>query len=108
MKKVFVVIVLLAVASIGLAADAGTWTGWVTETHCGEKGANAGHASCAVRCVKEKGAKWALWDPATKQLYELSNAADAEKMAAQEVTIQGTMSEDKKSISVASMAPARK
>lgn len=108
MKKVFALILLVAVASIGLAADAGSWTGWVTETHCGEKGANADHASCAIRCVKEKGAKWALWDPAAKQLYELTGAADAEKMAGKEVTVQGTLGQDKKSIAVASMAAAGK
>jgi hypothetical protein len=108
MKKTLAAFLLLSIASLGLAADAGSWTGVVTETHCGERGANADHASCAVRCVKEKGAKWALWDASTKQMYELANATNAEKLAGQDVTVKGTLSEDKKSIAVASMEPARK
>ena len=108
MKKALAAFFLLSIASLGLAADAGSWTGVVTETHCGERGANADHASCAVRCVKEKGAKWALWDASTKQMYELADATNAEKLAGQDVTVKGTLSEDKKSIAVASMEPAKK
>ncbi len=108
MKKAFAAILLVAIASLGLAADTASWTGFVTDSHCGERGAKADHASCAVKCVKEKGAKWALWDPSTKQLYELTNAADAEKFAGQDVTVKGTLDPDKKSIAVTSMAPATK
>jgi hypothetical protein len=34
--------------------------GWVTDSICGAKGANADHADCAKKCVKEKGAKLAI------------------------------------------------
>lgn len=108
MRKMFAAILLVSMASIGLAADAGSWTGFVTDSGCGEKGAKAEHASCAVKCVKEKGAKWALWDPTSKQMYLLTNATDAEKMAGKDVTVKGTLSADKKSIEVASMTPAAK
>jgi hypothetical protein len=107
MKRFLAVIALVAAASFAFAAaEAGSWTGWVTDSKCGEKGANAGHASCAIKCVKERGASWALWDPAAKKLYILENASDAEKMAAQEVTVHGALEGDK--IEVTSMEPAGK
>jgi hypothetical protein len=102
MKRFLAVLCLIAAASFTLAAaDPGSWKGWVTDSNCGAKGANAGHASCAIKCVKEKGASWALWDPAEKKLYILEHASDAEKMAGQEVTVHGTLEGDK--IEVTSM-----
>jgi hypothetical protein len=107
MKRFLAVIALAAAASFVFAsAEPGSWTGWVTDSHCGAKGANADHASCAIKCVKEKGASWALWDPAAKKLYVLEHASDAEKMAAQQVTVHGTLEGDK--IEVTSMEPAGK
>ena len=51
MKKFFQRAVVVAIAfgfvSLAFAAPdkpAGSWTGYVTETHCGAKGANAEHA----------------------------------------------------------------
>jgi hypothetical protein len=96
-------IALMAVASMSMAAD-GTWTGYVTETHCGAKGAKAEHHDCAVKCVKEKGAKWALFNPADKSLFVLSgDDAKAEEMAGKKVTVKGTMDKEKKTINVATM-----
>ena len=107
MKRFFTAMALVAAASFALAAaEPGSWKGWVTDSNCGAKGANAGHASCAIKCVKEKGASWALWDPTAKKLYILEHASDAEKMAAQEVTVHGTLEGDK--IEVTSMEPAGK
>jgi hypothetical protein len=107
MKKLIAGTAFAAIAAFVLAASSpGSWTGWVTDSHCGAKGANADHASCAIKCVKEKGASWALWDPAQKKLYILENASDAEKMAAHEVTVHGTLEGDK--IDVTSMSPAGK
>jgi len=85
--------------------EAGSWTGWITDENCGAKGANAEHKDCAERCVK-KGAKWALYNPADKGTYVLSNQEAAAKMAAQEVTVKGKLDKEKKSIEVESMAPA--
>lgn len=42
-SRILVLAVALGVASYTLAADQGSWSGWVTETHCGEKGAKEGH-----------------------------------------------------------------
>ena len=59
---------------------------------------------CATKCVKEKGAKWALYDPKTKATFVLSgDDAMFLKMAATEVTVKGTMDKEKKTITVVSM-----
>jgi hypothetical protein len=111
MKKVisrmFVLALALGIGSYMLAAGSDSMTGWVTETHCGEKGAKEAHKDCAVKCVKEKGAKWALYNPEDKTVYVLSgDDAMAEKMAGKKVTVKGTMNKEKKEINVATMEQA--
>jgi hypothetical protein len=106
MKKTLAVLALLAFAAIA-AAQAGTWTGVVTDTKCGEKDANADGAKCSTKCVKEHGEHWALWDPKAKQLYELVNAKDAEAMAGKAVTVKGTLAGKKIDVSSMSAAPAK-
>jgi hypothetical protein len=114
-KLVSRTLILTMVLGIGLAALAtaedGTWTGWVTETHCGAAGAKEAHADCAAKCVKEKGAHWALYNTTDKSQFTLSgDDAMMLKMAAKEVTVKGTMNKEKKTITVTSMEtmPAKK
>ena len=47
MKKLALVIAL--VLMVAPAMYAGSWTGWITDEHCGAKGNNADHKSCAKR-----------------------------------------------------------
>lgn len=61
MKKVLLVCLALCVvfmvASVSWAGDESqTVKGWVSDSQCGAKGANAGAADCTKKCV-EKGAK---------------------------------------------------
>ena len=119
-KLVSRTLILAVVLGFGLAtlasAEDGTWTGWVTDDHCAAAGAKAAHADCAAKCVKEKGAKWALYNPTDKSVFILSgDDAMMLKMAAKEVTVKGTMDKDTKTITVTSMemaspakAPAKK
>jgi hypothetical protein len=113
MRKFFAPSLALALAlgtaslALGAGAPEGTWSGFVTETHCGAAGAKAEHADCAVKCVKEKGAKWALYNPADKGVLVLTGdeatMAKMAGMAGKKVTVKGTMDKDKKAITVASM-----
>lgn len=94
MKKVIIAFVGSAlIAGAALAAD--TMTGWVTEAHCGAKGANAGHKECGDKCVKE-GQKVAFYDETSKKVYNFD--ADCQKpmegMMAQEVTLSGVTMKD--------------
>jgi myosin-crossreactive antigen len=111
MKKAIAIAFLFVLATVAAASsqtETGTWTGIVTDTHCGEEGAAANHAECAKKCIKKDGASWALWDPKAKQLYELVNAKDAEKMAGTEVTVKGTLTKADKKIDVTSIEAAKK
>jgi hypothetical protein len=110
-KLVSRTLILAVVLGFGLAtlasAEDGTWAGWVTDDHCGAAGAKAAHADCAVKCVKEKGAHWALYNPSDKSMFLLSgDDAMMVKMAAKEVKVKGTMDKDKKTITVTSMDAA--
>jgi len=79
MKKfaVLLSVMLLAMVALpALAAEAAkpassTMTGWVTDSHCGAKGANAKHtAACVEKCVKG-GSKVQFMDDASKKLYDV-------------------------------------
>ena len=94
---------LVGMASFALAADMGSWSGWITDTDCGAKGASASHAACAAKCVKDKGAKYALYNPSDKSMWVLSDQDGAAKMAGKMVTVKGTADAAKKTITVASM-----
>ena len=82
-----------------------TIKGWVTDTECGAKGANEGHAACAAKCVKEKGAKWALYDPETKTVWVIADQAKAAEMAGKKVMAKGTTDMKKKEMWVDSYTP---
>jgi hypothetical protein len=42
---------LALVASVSFASDAQTVNGWVSDSKCGVKGANASHAGCMKKCI---------------------------------------------------------
>ena len=102
-KLVTTAALLVGMASFALAADTGSWSGWITDTDCGAKGASAGHAACAAKCVKEKGAKYALYNPTDKSMWVLSDQEGASKMAGKMVNVKGTADAAKKTITVTSM-----
>ena len=112
-SRVLLVAFVLGLGGIAFAHDhhgeEGSWTGIVTDSGCGEKGAKASHAACAHDCVKNKGAKYALYTPADKKVWILSNQEEAGKMAGKEVTVKGKADKEKMTIEVASMeeAPAK-
>jgi hypothetical protein len=74
-------VVVLVAAGLSLAAGEKaketSYVGWVTDTHCGAKGAKEGHADCATKCVKEQGAKYALVTPSDGKVYVLDPQAKA-------------------------------
>ena len=101
-SRILILAVILGVASFTLGEDvkAVKVTGWVTDDHCGAKGASADHAACAAKCVKEKGAKWALYVPEDKTVYILSDQAEAAKHASKEVKVMAKMDKEKKTAAV--------
>lgn len=111
-SRVLVTALVVGLASFAYAHDhhgeAGSWTGTVTDSGCGEKGAKAGHADCAHSCVKNKGAKYALYTPADKKVWILSDQEGAMKLAGQEVVVKGKADAAKMTIEVSSIELAKK
>ena len=60
MKKIVLILVALSLVlfkvALASAADSTTVNGYVSDSMCGAKGANAGHAACMTKCLA-KGAK---------------------------------------------------
>jgi hypothetical protein len=105
MKKALVVLALAALLVPALAS-ADSWTGWITDDHCGAKGASADHASCAKKCL-DQGGKLVFFNSADQKLYNLDNQKLAEEHLGHEVVVTGTADGD--GIKVESIAaPAAK
>ena len=53
MKKLWLVVIGLCLCSVlAIAAPKDeSWTGWISDSKCGAKGANAAHAACAKKCI---------------------------------------------------------
>src|SRR5436305_1129500 len=106
MKKMIVLFALLALtvaALAGAAATKSSWTGWVTDEHCGAKGASADHKACAEKCVTN-GSKLVFYNNADKKIYGLDKQDVAKANLGHEVKVTGEL--DGKNIKVDSIAAA--
>lgn len=89
------------------AAKSGSWSGWITDSACGAKGASAEHASCATKCVKEQGAKYALYNAEDKKVYILDPQDKAAEHVGHQVTVKGTADGNTIHITSISMSGAK-
>lgn len=89
MKKYLLSLAMLfSVAAF--AGDKGKWTGYISDSHCGAKGNNAGHAECAKKCVKEGYAPvFVVGD----KVYTINNPEKVDKYIGDKVTIKGTITD---------------
>jgi hypothetical protein len=101
MKRAMSMFGLLAVllATLGLAsqaADKDTWTGWISDSHCGAKGMNAAHKACAETCVKANHASWVFVNATDSKVYQIENQniVNADQDLGHEVTIHGRVNND--------------
>jgi hypothetical protein len=106
MKKMIVMLftLLSLVAALAGAGTKGTWTGWVTDEHCGAKGASADHKACAEKCAG-RGDKLVFYNTEDKKIYSLDKQDLAKSNVGQEVKVTGEV--DGKSIKVESIGPAK-
>jgi hypothetical protein len=101
MKRAISMCSLLAVmlAAISLATFAEnktmTWTGWISDSHCGAKGMSADHKACAETCVKTKGASWVFVSSKTKKVLSIKNqdAVNADEDLGHPVKVTGHVDE---------------
>jgi hypothetical protein len=100
MTKRLVICALAVVLAAGLAlAQAkqnapSTWTGWITDTHCGAQKNYEKHADCARKCVQSGMGKWALYNPADKKVYTLEPGDKVAPLAGKHVKVSGTVAGD--------------
>ncbi len=85
----------LCVAAFTFAAD-GTWTGYISDSQCGAKGANEKHADCA--------AKYVFVNDADKKVYAIDDQDKVAAHAGHHVTVTGSVSGDSLKLTSLSMA----
>ncbi len=83
----------LALLPVSSALAATSWTGWISDSHCGAAGAKAGHEECAKKCVKG-GGKYIFVNSADKKVFQIDNQELASQHLAGEVVLTGTAEGD--------------
>jgi hypothetical protein len=108
MKAKYTVGLALALCAglLTFAAD-GTWTGYISDSQCGAKGANEKHADCAGKCVKEHGAKYVFVNDADKKVYAIDDQDKVAAHAGHHVTVTGSVTGDSLKLGTVSMAAAK-
>jgi hypothetical protein len=93
MLGVLAMLVLAVGLSVNAAGKTMTWTGWISDSHCGAKGMSADHKTCAETCVKTKGAKWVFVNEKTKHVIAISNqdAVVPDEALGHEVKVTGSL-----------------
>ncbi len=103
MRKTALVVFLMFMAATALHAT--SWTGWITDEHCGAKGNNAEHKSCAMKCNKDHAAKFVFYNNADKKIYKVDNQDLAKAHLGNEVVVTGEATGD--NIKVASIEDSK-
>ena len=96
MKKfIITAFAMLAFSTIAIMASAESTTikGWVSDTQCGAKGANAAHASCVGKCVA-KGAKIAIVNDADSKVLIVDNPEVLKGHDGHHISATGTVTGD--------------
>ena len=106
--KVRILAVLSASLLTGTLAfgAGGSWTGYITDSKCGVKGAHEGTGDCAAKCVKE-GAKYVFVDDADKKVNAIDAPDKVAPHAGHHVTVKGTVEGDTLRVDSIEMAPAK-
>jgi hypothetical protein len=95
MKKTMLVVLGLFLCSvIAIAApNDNSWDGWISDSKCAAKGANAAHAQCAKKCI-ENGEKPVLVTDKDQKVVAIENPAAVSGHEGQHVKVSGTMTQD--------------
>jgi len=96
----------LFAAAMTMAAD-GSWTGWISDSQCGVKGANAKAGECTTKCVKEHNAKYVFVNDADKKVYAIDDQDKVAAHAGHHVTVKGSVTGDSLKLASIDMAPEK-
>ena len=87
-----VVLALALVLSVfAFTAMAGEWTGYISDSKCGAKGAKDEHADCAVKCVKSGASPVFVTDG---NVYKIEDTSKVQDHIGHKVTITGELKGD--------------
>jgi hypothetical protein len=99
-------VLTLCAAALTFGAD-GSWTGYISDSKCGVKGAAEGQAECTTKCVKEHGAKYVFVNDADKKVYAIDDQDKVAAHAGHHVTVKGSVEGETLKLSSIDMAPAK-
>lgn len=68
-----------------------SWSGWISDSKCGAKGANASHAACAKKCIGA-GEKPVLVTDQDGKVVPIDNPDAVKAQVGQHVEVTGNMS----------------
>jgi hypothetical protein len=91
-SKLLVMGALLSSIALAGGDKTKTWTGYVTDTHCGTHCQRTSNMKPDRKCIEtciRKGSKYGLWSG--NQVYVLEPQAGAAKFAAENVRVDGEM-----------------
>lgn len=90
MKKLLPILACVALLSAMAFASSATMTGYIVDEKCGAKGAHAGAADCAKKCI-EAGAKPVFVSDADKSVLELDNPDATKGHEGHHVNVTGSV-----------------
>lgn len=98
----------LLFAGAAVVASEGSWTGYISDSQCGAKGANEQARECTMKCVKEHGAKYVFVNDTDKKVYAVDAQDKVAGHAGHHVTVKGSVEGDSlKLASIDMAAPAK-
>jgi len=107
MRKLSSLVAAFTLAALPALAAAGEWTGYITDTHCGSKGASKDHsADCVEKCMKG-GSKAQIMNEADGKIYDLDDFGKVKSLVGKKVTVKGSLDEKSNTIKVESASAAK-
>ena len=98
--------VVFALPAFSDEGKAGSWTGFLTDSHCGKRGAVKDHtADCVEKCVKG-GDKAQILNDTDGKAYNLDGWDKVKGLMGGKVTVKGSLDEKTATIKVASAEKA--
>jgi hypothetical protein len=88
--RIFAVALCFAGFTAWAAPKDQSLTGWISDSKCGAKGANAGHAACAKKCI-DAGEKPVLVTDKDQKIVAIANPDAISADVGQHVEITGSM-----------------
>ena len=85
---------ILTVASVSFARDTQTVNGWISDSQCGVKGANAGAEECTKKCIS-KGASPVVVTDKNQKVLMVENPESLKDHYGHHVAVTGHVDGDK-------------